>query len=319
MKTRSSNEWSKIMKSILTVSPRRVLPTAFALSLVLSGIGIALGQNTNLYIQSLSGNGVLTWSNCPGMVAYKVQWAPTAAGPWNDSWDCLAKIPATGTLYKAAVPMFYRLAAIGVTNVLLLHGDGPDGAATIRDEAGHALVRYGDTHLSTNQSKFGGTSIFFDGSGDYLTSPISPDWWFGTNDFTVDLWVNFTSSDYTISLIGQHTGGVYSEWSIVYDHGQLQFIVSGLPALSVTWSPELGLWYHVAATRASGILRLFVNGTVLATVPCATDIPANRVLAIGAADNPAYYLNGYMDEIRINKGVSAWTNNFTPPSSPYNY
>jgi hypothetical protein len=36
-----------------------------------------------------------------------------------------------------------------------------------------------------------------------------------------------------------------------------------------------------------------------------------------ATDNPAYFFNGFLDEIRINKATAAWTSNFTPPTARY--
>ena len=123
------------MKHITTsfVQPRRWFGLALSLGLALIAPGPVAAQNTNVYIQSLSGNGVLTWTNHPQAISYKVQWAPTLAGPWSDSWESLTNFPATGAVYTAAVPMFYRLGAVLSTNLpttpstLLIHGDGPDG------------------------------------------------------------------------------------------------------------------------------------------------------------------------------------------------
>ena len=41
----------------------------------------------------------------------------------------------------------------------------------------------GDTKISTAQSKFGGASGLFDGTGDYLSVPDNDDWYFGTENF----------------------------------------------------------------------------------------------------------------------------------------
>ena len=49
------------------------------------------------------------------------------------------------------------------------------------------ITRFGNTEILTNQSKFGGSSIYFDGNGDYIKVSASDDFKFGTNNFTVGL------------------------------------------------------------------------------------------------------------------------------------
>ena len=68
----------------------------------------------------------------------------------------------------------YRFAAAGppdpdFANVsLLLHGDGTNGSTTIVDSSSSSktVTAVGDAQISTAQSKFGGSSIYFDGTGD---------------------------------------------------------------------------------------------------------------------------------------------------------
>ena len=70
----------------------------------------------------------------------------------------------------------------------LSHFDGVDGSTTFTDETGKSIVPYGDTKISSTQSKFGGSSAYFDGSGDYLAIAASNDFEFGAGDFTVECW-----------------------------------------------------------------------------------------------------------------------------------
>ena len=51
--------------------------------------------------------------------------------------------------------------------VLLLHANGVNGSTQIRDERGHAVTCNGNAAISTTQSKFGGSSLGFDGTGDF--------------------------------------------------------------------------------------------------------------------------------------------------------
>ncbi|WP_375515980.1 hypothetical protein [uncultured Nostoc sp.] len=60
---------------------------------------------------------------------------------------------------------------------------------SIVDAKNHAINIYGNTAISTAQSKFNGSSIYFDGDGDYLQLVDSNDWDFGTTDFTIEAWL----------------------------------------------------------------------------------------------------------------------------------
>ena len=82
--------------------------------------------------------------------------------------------------------------------MLLLHCDGADGGTTFTDSSErvgrHTITAVGDVTNTIAQKKVGDSSIFFDGSGDYLEIADSIDWAVGTGDFTIECWTNFTNS-----------------------------------------------------------------------------------------------------------------------------
>jgi hypothetical protein len=278
--------------------------------------GIAAVAETNIVIDSFHGNGELVWQGS-NMMAYTVQWAPSANGPWTNSWTHLVNIPEYGGSYTASVPMFFRVIGWqGPESVLLMHGDGTNGATDVADQKGHSATAFGDVHISTNESKFGGASLCFDGSGDYLSIPQGSDWAFGTNDFTVDLWLRLTSDVNPIQFIGCHQAFAHDDWAVSRYDGTLGMnLLVGQLRTDIT--PALNTWYHLAATRAGGILRVFVNGQNRAEQADAGDWGCFYPLTIGRANNEWGYMAGYLDEIRIVKGVAVWTNDFTPPTAPY--
>jgi len=232
----------------------------------------------------------------------------------------------------------YQFAAAGPTdpnfaNVsLLLHGDGTNGSTTIVDSSPSpkTVTAFGDAQISTAQSKFGGASIAFDGAGDYLKSPISSDYEFGTGDFTVEAWVRFVSISAEQRIVGIGRGAlgvgnpIYTGWSVRYSTGKLAFYRFDGSETDVNraWSPVVNTWYHVAVSRNGTSLRLFADGNQLGATHTST-LSYNRVnnedIEVGQIITGAgtFYFNGYIDDLRITKGVARYTANFTPPTAPF--
>ena len=88
------------------------------------------------------------------------------------------------------------------------------------------------------------------------------------------------------------------------------------------FTAHLNTWYHVAVSRVSGTLRIFINGTpyyAAANAMNFTAINTTDPLILGFARYAApsnFYLSGYLQEIRITNGVGRYVNTFTPPSTP---
>lgn len=292
------------------------LPAAVSLGLALVVCGAA-GQ-PNVVILDASLSGTLTWAAPPYIDKFTVEWARAVTGPWTNSWASLVNIMNTGEVCTAQLPVFYRVVGLPYPG-LLLHGDGTNGSTVITDERGHLVTVRGDTQIHTTNSRFGSGSIFFDGAGDYLDLGTHSDWGFANGDFTVDLWASFNMASGTMHLIGLHTSGSYTEWSIVYQGTVLNFYINGVVAAGYTWTPILGQWYHLAATRSAGVLRLFVDGRLVQTATNGSNLGNSRNLTIGAANNPTLFFSGLLDEVHILKGRALWTQDFTPPTAPYDY
>lgn len=62
-----------------------------------------------IHLESLGRNGILTWTGPAITGSYRVEWAPTATGPWSSTWATLTNLPATGSAVTVEVPMFYRV------------------------------------------------------------------------------------------------------------------------------------------------------------------------------------------------------------------
>jgi hypothetical protein len=200
---------------------------------------------------------------------------------------------------------------------LLLTCNGADGATSFPDSspAAHTVSANGNAQIDTARSKFGSfPTLLLDGSGDYLSSASHADWSFGTGDFTVDLWVRFNSVSGTQYMVSVEQSGAFT---LLVESGTLRVARTGTANdLSYSWSPSTGVWYHVAVSRASNAMKLFVDGAVVASGTVSSNY-GQGVLGVGARANGSNYFNGWMDEVRISKGIARWTANFTPYSRPY--
>lgn len=202
---------------------------------------------------------------------------------------------------------------------LLIHFDGTNGQTTYTPEVGPALSFFNQAQLDTSVKKFGVSSLKLDGSSDGVGVLDSADWDFGTADFTIDFWVRFNSVGTAIFISrGQAVGA--GDYELYYNHGDttLRYSNSNSVIKSETWAPTTGTWYHIALVKTSGNFKMFVNGTALGSNTAnATDIQGSNDVYFGTDLAGGSGLNGWMDEIRISKGIARWTSTFTPPTSQY--
>lgn len=204
---------------------------------------------------------------------------------------------------------------------LLLHLD-----STLADtsDSAHTVSANGNAAISSAQSKFGGASIALDGSGDFLSVPDHADWNMASGKFTWDAWIYLTSVASDFGIMGQAQDGnnyVAFDWS----GGSLRFKVASAASILLNiagaWTPVVNTWYHVAVTRGwngnANDYALTVNGAVIATGTDADALPdLTGTFRVGlSTDSGTAYLQGYVDEVRVTKGVARWTAAFTPPTA----
>ena len=223
---------------------------------------------------------------------------------------------------------------------LLLYGDGTNGSTAIVDSSSnaHTMTAAGNLKISTVQSKFGGTSMLFDGNGDFVTAPVDTSFEFGTGDFTVELWAyisSLTAGNYQRAVfIALGLGGVggsvnphYYGWGLHYTPGTLYFDKYDGTYYSHTFATTLSFntWYHIAVTRSGTSLRCFVDGGQVGTT-ITTSVSFNRVNTdplvlgywrTGSAGSSYDFYHGFMDDVRVTKGVARYTSNFTPPTASF--
>ena len=197
---------------------------------------------------------------------------------------------------------------------LLLHGDGTNGSTTITDSSPSpkTVTVAGNAQISTAQSKFGGSSLAFDGSGDYLqasSATLDPG-----GDFTVEAWAYlsvFTGFHMLFSTRSINTGSSFG----INNNGKIAAYSDASGVSSSSFDMPLSIWTHLAYTYSSGRLYIYANGVnVYDSVKSFT---SHTQTWVGTANGLGEYWNGYIDDLRITKGVARYTSNFTPPTAPF--
>ena len=215
--------------------------------------------------------------------------------------------------------------------------DGADGSTTITEDvtSGPTWSVAGGAHIEQDQSKFGGTSLALDGTGDWIsTTNATLNTTLGSQNFTIEFWVKLSANGTQQVFCGQ--GGGVGNWNDSGGgHGWIffkgsdnkfyfQYHTSGVGGVGTVVSAAThtiaGAWTHLAVVQNGGTVTIYKNGTSVASGSVASvnySTGGTQGFYIGtdaAGDTP---VNGYMDEFRFSVGVARWTTNFTPETSAY--
>ena len=202
----------------------------------------------------------------------------------------------------------------------LLHCNGSNGSTSFVDSSsnGHTVTAAGNAQISTAQSKFGGASALFDGVGDYLTIASHADFAMGSGDFTWEAQVYVTGgSDYRqIFSTRASNGSSSSAGSLAINpSGGLTWYTSGF-IVNYTTSIGTNQWVHVAVSRTGTTLRVFADGVQVGSATNSDNLTA-QVFSVGANNDGSEPFTGYIDEVRVTKGVGRYTGAFTPPTAEF--
>jgi hypothetical protein len=193
----------------------------------------------------------------------------------------------------------------------------------------------GQVNTTTSQSKWGGGSLLVTnwwGGGSwgmgYAQFPANSAYNFGTGDFTVELWTNWSGYSCGSAILGVYSDTA-SNWSLGHSQGKPVFTInnstgtgSALTVASATPLP-LNTWHHLAVSRQAGALRLFVNGQAVATGSATMTTEAYSAplpMTVGNAvpgGNGCFSYTVYENDLRITKGVARYTGDFTPPQAAF--
>jgi hypothetical protein len=230
---------------------------------------------------------------------------------------------------------------------LLLHGNQSGGQFIDSSPTPKSITKAGNvapgspgggTPIYPSSNSAFGSAIAFDGTGDYLSVPVNSDLSFGTSDFTIECWIYIVANsspnqdtNRPAQLLGTSLssfGGTFIEFQIAGTSATtgtgISFTnaVSGSSSTSVVYTGTIAktTWHHVALVRSGTTTSIYLNGTSVASGTLSNQT-INQVhpIWVGGQNLPNYnhYFNGYIDDLRITKGVARYTSNFTPPAAPF--
>lgn len=196
----------------------------------------------------------------------------------------------------------------GTVSVLLNFSN----AGIIDGTMDNVLETLGNAQVSTSVVKYGSGSLAFDGTGDYLRLPTSPNLGVGTGDFTIEFWI-YRSANGNQIIFDQRSTATQVALCIFNDGNDIiRFFVNGSNVITGGTIP-LATWTHFALCKANSLTRMFFNGAQVGSTYVDTNNYVTNPLFIGAQFDTASGVNGYLDDLRITKGVARYLSNFTPP------
>jgi hypothetical protein len=228
-----------------------------------------------------------------------------------------------GSMKKKFVPVAAGDANWNNVSLLLTGDDLVDHSSTPK-----TITNTGSVSVNNTTKKYGTGSMYFSGSSTgamttMLTVPTSSALDIKTGDFTIELWINTTSTQNYSRIFMINSTYTTGSVGLYYDTGtgKLGFFVydTGVGLASLA-APALNTWHHVAVTRSGNTFTLFLNGELQQTT--------TNALAMYSTSTPYYTIGngdasvggyspftGYIDDLRVTKGVARYTSNFTPPTA----
>ena len=219
----------------------------------------------------------------------------------------------TTTFTPPAAPIGTIDATTSTSLLLKFNDAGIYDASTNND-----VVVVGSATLSSEVTKYNTRSMQFNGTTDYLRILTTPAFTLSA-DFTIELWAYMNS--YATSGGGGPTfisgTNAANNWLLAMDASGIYWYWNQAGVLTATVANATGAWIHLAVSRSGSTLNIFKNGTIVGTTTNSSSYTLNNsVLYIGAQSATAGFINGYIDDLRITKGVARYTEAFTPPTTP---
>ena len=206
-------------------------------------------------------------------------------------------------------------------------GGGANTAGGTSGGSGIVIVSYPDTYAAPTTTtgsptvSTSGSGSFYTNSNSFTYTPSSSTYNLGSNNFTLEMWINVSTQNNLIRAIEQFG------FALLLSGGQLTYYLSSDGA---TWNVasavnggavSLNTWTHIALVRNGNVFTPYVNGvagtttTSSATISSTTGfcLMSERPLTQPAGSGVSV---GYVSNFRAVIGTAVYTSNFTPSTTP---
>jgi hypothetical protein len=236
-------------------------------------------------------------------------------GPFK-GWMSGIRIVNGSAVYTSNFTPAGPLTAITNTSLLLNFTN-----AGIFDNTGkNNLETVADAQIDTGTKKYGTGSMEFDGTGDWLLMAHNPDQQLGTGNFTIEFWVYLASGD-TGSARGLVAKGTSNTgWLVSLDSSQKVVFTYTSSTITSSGAITTNAWNHIAVVRegtGSNQTKIYIGGTNDGTGTVSTDFNQTSVMYVGCNRTAGDPMKGFIDDLRVTKGVARYTGTFTPPTSAF--
>jgi len=141
---------------------------------------------------------------------------------------------------------------------------------------------------------------------------------YGTGDFTIEGWIYTNTAGVLYGIINKGAS-TPTGWSIeINTSNQLIWYSSGTAVKTSTDTIPATTWTYFAISRSGSNLYMFINGTLQGTAGTdSTNYNQTNNMIIGATRALGNGLNGFLDDLRITKGIARYTASFAAPTAAF--
>ena len=200
--------------------------------------------------------------------------------------------------------------------------DGSNNSTSILDVSNSPAAFTNNANsilLKTDIVQYGQSSARLPGTNAAYASSTNNKFLIGTSDFTLELWAYRTSSTFDRGIIHLRSGfSTYAGIAIGVNQTPGNWgIYAGGSERAGSIAATQNVWTHLAVTRQSGTLRLWVDGVQSISLTDNTNYNTANSIYIGQWYDDMYAFNGYVDDIRLTIGASRYNSPFSKPTAPF--
>jgi hypothetical protein len=176
---------------------------------------------------------------------------------------------------------------------------GVAGTGAFNEQGGLTFTAQNGAQLSTTQQKFGTSSLFLDGVNDSVVSNETYN--FGSNVFTVDMWVRPTSGTQDKIFYDSRDSTSNNAIALRQAGDNLLVLRGNVTLFNINNVFSANTWVHIAVARGDpfgNTYSVYVNGTNEGSTTFGVTATAADI-HIGSDFNGSNNWAGYIDELRI--------------------